>query len=88
MFYYCSSLTSINLSHFNTKEVLSMRYIFYFCHNLAYIDISYFYIKIDSYIDNGDLFYGLPDFGAIKLNKESKDSISRIPSGWSKIIIN
>ena len=40
MFSYCSSLTSINLSNFNTNNVTDMNSMFYSCKYLTYLDIS------------------------------------------------
>ena len=40
MFYSCSSLTSINLSNFNTNNVTNMSYMFYCCKSLTSLDIS------------------------------------------------
>jgi len=40
MFSDCESLTNINLSNFNTKEVISMRGMFYNCKSLKNIDFS------------------------------------------------
>ena len=40
MFSYCSSLTSINLSNFNTNNVTNMSYMFYCCKSLTSLDIS------------------------------------------------
>ena len=42
MFLNCSSLQSINLSSFNTNNVIKMRYMFYECSSLKSIDLSSF----------------------------------------------
>ncbi len=42
MFYYCSSLTSLNLSGFNTAHVTNMSYMFRGCYSLASLDVSNF----------------------------------------------
>ncbi len=42
MFYYCPSLTSLNLSHFNTSKVTSMYAMFYSCESLTILDVSSF----------------------------------------------
>ena len=34
MFFNCSSLNSINLSSFNTSNVIDMSYMFYYCSSL------------------------------------------------------
>jgi len=40
MFYYCSNLTSVDVSHFNTSKVISMYGMFGFCGNLTSLDLS------------------------------------------------
>ncbi len=42
MFYGCSSLTSLNLSNFNTANVTDMSYMFYSCSVLTSLDLSNF----------------------------------------------
>ena len=42
MFNYCSSLTSIDLSHFNTSKVTNMSLMFNNCSSLTSIDLSHF----------------------------------------------
>lgn len=42
MFFNCSSLTSIDVSHFDTQKVTSMRTMFYNCSGLTSIDVSHF----------------------------------------------
>ncbi len=41
-FFGCSSLTSIDLSHFNTEKVTDMSYMFYGCSSLTNLDLSHF----------------------------------------------
>ena len=42
MFNNCNSITSIDLSSFNTKEVVDMQYMFSGCTNLIYINLTSF----------------------------------------------
>ena len=42
MFYECSSLTKINLSNFNSDNVIDMAYMFYECSSLTNINLSNF----------------------------------------------
>ena len=42
MFYNCRSLTSLDLSHFNTSNVTSMSQMFYNCRSLTSLDLSHF----------------------------------------------
>jgi len=45
MFYKCSNLTKIDLSSFNTKNVINMSKMFYCCNNLENINLSSFDTK-------------------------------------------
>ena len=42
IFSYCSSLTSLNLSNFNTNNVNNMSYMFYDCSSLTSLNLSNF----------------------------------------------
>ena len=42
MFYYCSSLTSLNLSNFNTNNVIDMSYMFCDCSSLTSLNLFNF----------------------------------------------
>jgi len=42
MFSGCSSLTSLNLSNFNTNNVTNMSYMFFNCSSLTSLDLSNF----------------------------------------------
>ena len=42
MFAYCSSLSNINLSNFNTQNVTDMSWMFYGCKSLINLDLSNF----------------------------------------------
>ena len=42
MFYNCSSLTSLDVTHFNTAKVTDMGYMFYNCSSLTSLDVTHF----------------------------------------------
>ena len=42
MFAYCSSLTSLDVTHFNTANVTNMGYMFYHCLSLTSLDVTHF----------------------------------------------
>ena len=44
MFINCSSLTSLNVSNFNTNNVKDMHYMFYNCSTLTSLNLSNFNI--------------------------------------------
>lgn len=48
MFYNCSSLTSLNLSSFDTSNVTSMYGMFYECYKLSSLDLSSFNFGSDT----------------------------------------
>ena len=85
MFNYCSRLTSINLSNFDTSHTTNMASMFYYCYKLSSIDISSFTIADGiSYIY---MFYSLPSDGTITLKEEFKDKFRTIPSSCTKILV-
>ena len=45
MFYVCSALTSLDLSHFNTQNVTDMGRMFFDCSGLTSLDVSHFNTK-------------------------------------------
>lgn len=62
MFYGCSSLESLNINCFNTKNVEQMQYMFYGCSNLETLQFTHaqttnigYYIGFDTY---NNLFFG------------------------------
>lgn len=42
MFYFCDSLTTLDVSHFNTDKVTDMSHMFHFCKGLTSLDVSNF----------------------------------------------
>jgi surface protein len=57
MFAKCKSLTSLNLTIFNTNNVTDMDNMFYECSSLDYLDISNF--NIENVINKEKIFYKL-----------------------------
>ena len=43
MFCWCSSLTNLNLSNFNTNNVTNMEFMFYKCSSLKNLNLSNFH---------------------------------------------
>ena len=56
MFYSCSGLTSLDLSHFNTQKVTDMSWMFSHCSGLTSLDLSHF--NTQKVTDMGWMFYG------------------------------
>ena len=69
MFYFCSSLTSINLSSFDTSNVSQMQNMFEGCKNLEYINMKNFEkTRLIQYID---MFRDVPDNVVVCINKSN-----------------
>ena len=66
MFFFCKSLTNIDLSHFNTSNVTDMRAMFSGCSGLKSIDVSYFDTKNVESV--GAMFYGCNSLTEIDLS--------------------
>ena len=80
MFENCYELTSIDLSNFDTRNILSFQDIFRNNKKLNYVDISSFN-TIQGYQLN--LFYGVSDNGTLIINKNTYNR--DIPNGWNII---
>ena len=46
MFYYCKNFTNINISNFNTSNVINMENMFCGCENLINLDLSSLILKM------------------------------------------
>ena len=55
-FWKCSSLKELNLSNFNTKNVIDMSCMFYECSSLHELNISNFNVKKETKVE--DIFKG------------------------------
>ena len=42
LFYYCTDIIELDLSKFNTTQVISMNYMFYECNSLKFLNLSNF----------------------------------------------
>ena len=66
MFLQCQSLTSLNLSNFNTEDVQDMREMFYRCKNLTSLDLSNF--KTENVKNMGFMFEGCSSLTSLDLS--------------------
>ena len=58
MFYYCNNLTELNLSSFNTNNVINMSEMFSGCENLRKVQINKLNIKkFEKEIDVSELIF-------------------------------
>ena len=70
MFFNCSSLTSLNLSNFDTSNLSWMGNMFNGCVNLAYLNLQNFR-EVKESITINNVFNNTPDNIVICLNRES-----------------
>ena len=76
LFYNCSSLTSIDLSELNTKNVTDMSYIFYQCSSLTNINFSNFYTK--NVINMSNMFYGCSSLTNLDLSNFDTKNVTNM----------
>ena len=74
MFYNCSNLINIDLSSFDTKNVINMGGMFYGCSNLANIDLSTFCTK--NVNNMGGMFYNCSKLEKIDLSSFYTDKVT------------
>lgn len=94
MFYYCSGLTSIDLTPFDTSNVTNMSYMFQNCGGLTSLTITSDISKVTSY---SKMFYDITTSGTLTYNCAYEDawtnilvtnqSTSQFPSTWTKTCI-
>ena len=84
MFYNCSGLTSLDVSHFNTQNVTDMRRMFSGCSGLTSLDVSHF--NPQNVTDMGGMFYkcsGLTSLDVSNFNTQNVTDMSWMFDGCS-----
>lgn len=76
LFYNCSSLTSLDLSHFDTSEVANMDVMFSGCYNLTTLDLSGW--NTSSVTSMYSMFYNCSSLKTIRMKGCSQDTIDKI----------
>ena len=66
IFQGCSSLTSIDLSNFDTSNVVNMKHMFYECRSLTSVDLSNFNVKKVTRMEY--MFYKCTDLNFIDIS--------------------
>ena len=66
MFYRCSSLNSLDLSHFDTSKVTDMSDMFWGCSSLNSLDLSHF--DTSEVTDMSDMFWGCSSLNSLDLS--------------------
>ena len=87
MFESCPALTSLNISSFNTKNVIDASYLLNECKNLKTLDFSQFNtLKLEDY---EGIFNGLPENGVLIYNSNifNENIIKLLPNNWTLINI-
>ena len=68
MFSRCSSLKELDISNFNTKNVIDMSGMFFQCSSLEDLNICYF--NMDDLTNKRDMFFGCNDKLIIKIKEQ------------------
>ena len=76
LFYGCSKLTSVDLSHFNTEVVTDMGYMFYGCSKLTSVDLGHFNTEIVT--DMGYMFYGCSGLTSLDLSHFNTEVVTEM----------
>ena len=86
LFYKCTKLTNLDLSHLNTKDVINMSYMFYYCISLKNLDLSNFDTKNVVFMNY--MFGGcnsLTNINIAKLNTEKVINMSGLFSNCNSL---
>ena len=86
MFYNCKSLTSIDLSNFDTSSTTDMNNLFYNCYNLEYINLKNFTDKKSPYITN--MFTGIAKNAVICVDENKAPSIYNLANNMPCVTIS
>jgi len=78
MFYNCSNLTKIDLSYFDTKNVIDMSCMFYGCSNLTSLDLSSF--NTQNVNNMSDMFYECSNLTNIDLSSFDTKNVINMSS--------
>ena len=81
MFSGCSSLTSLDLSHFNTENVTSMENMFFRCSSLTNLDLSHF--NTENVTNMEGMFSGCSSLTSLDLSHFNTENVTRMGSMFS-----
>ncbi len=76
LFYYCSGLTSVDLSHFNTSNVTNMNQMFNGCTGLTSLNLSSF--NTSNVIDMSRMFYGCTGLTSLDLSSFNTSNVTNM----------
>ena len=78
MFYYCRSLSSLNLSNINTANVKNMAYMFYYCQSLSSLNLSN--INTANVTDMEKMFYSCSKLSSLDLTNFNTAKVKNMRS--------
>ncbi len=81
MFYNCSSLTSLNLSNFNTNNVNNMSYMFWNCSSLTSLNLSNF--NTNNVEDMSYMFWNCSSLKSLDLSNFNTNNVNKMRSMFS-----
>ena len=81
MFYQCSKLTELDISHFNTENVTDMSYMFSGCSNLKELDISSF--KTENVTTMSYMFQGCSNLTELDLSNFNTENVANMSGMFS-----
>ena len=81
MFYNCSSLTSLDVTHFNTANVTDMRYMFYYCSSLTSLDVTHF--NTAKVTNMRYMFYNCKALTSLDVTKFNTEKVTNMGSMFS-----
>ena len=76
MFYYCSSLTSLDVTHFNTAKVTNMGYMFYGCSKLTSLDLTKF--NTGNVTDMNNMFYNCSSLTSLDVTHFNTEKVTNM----------
>ena len=74
MFYTCTSLTSLDVTHFNTEKVTDMRYMFSNCIKLTSLDVTHF--NTAKVMNMSRMFYNCSSLTSLDVTKFKTANVS------------
>ena len=78
MFYSCSSLTSLDVTHFNTAKVTYMNCMFYNCSSLTSLDVTHF--NTENVTDMNNMFWGCKALTSLYLTNFNTAKVTNMRS--------
>ena len=78
MFYYCSKLTSLDVTHFDTEKVTDMNKMFYDCSSLTSLDVSKF--NTANVTDMSRMFFGCSKLTSLDVSKFNTANVKNMNS--------